>query len=84
MDQGDLDEDGFRTALDLGMPVDALFAGGPNPTGYGAFWGDVVYATRRTNPGAFTLWVFSDEDQGEPAFTTDIRRTSERVVLSLV
>lgn len=44
-------------------------------TPYGAFWGDMVYATRRTNPGAYTLWVDSPETEGEPAFTLDARRT---------
>ncbi len=44
-------------------------------TPYGAFWGDVVYATERTNPGAYTLWVYSPEVEGEPTFTLDARRT---------
>ncbi len=42
---------------------------------YGAFWSDVVYATERTNTGPFTLWVFSEEEQGEPAFAADARRS---------
>ena len=27
---------------------------------YGFFWADMVYGSRRTNTGAFTLWVFSN------------------------
>jgi hypothetical protein len=42
---------------------------------YGVFWADMVYATQRTNPGAFSLFVFSEEEQGEDAFTIDARRT---------
>ncbi len=42
---------------------------------YGAFWADMIYATQRTSPGAFTLFVFSSEDQGEDTFTIDARRT---------
>lgn len=42
---------------------------------YGAFWADMIYATERTSPGAFTLFVFSPEDQGESAFEIDARRT---------
>lgn len=42
---------------------------------YGAFWADMVFATQRTAPGAFTLFVFSPEEQGEGAFVIDARRT---------
>ena len=42
---------------------------------YGAFWADVTYATDRTSPGAYTLFVFSEEDQGEDALEIDARRT---------
>jgi len=42
---------------------------------YGAFWADMVYATQRTNPGAFTFFVFSEQTQGESAFTIDARRS---------
>lgn len=42
---------------------------------YGVFWADMVYATRRTNPGAYSLFVFSNDDQGEDTFTIDARRT---------
>ena len=42
---------------------------------YAAFWADMIYSTARTSPGAFTVFVFSREDQGEAAFTIDARRT---------
>ncbi|MHB8866322.1 MAG: hypothetical protein ACYC6N_28380 [Pirellulaceae bacterium] len=42
---------------------------------YGALWADMIYATERTYPGAFTLFVPSPETEGEPAFTIDARRT---------
>jgi hypothetical protein len=42
---------------------------------YGFFWADMLYATQRTNPGAYSLFVFSSDDQGEDAFTIDARRT---------
>lgn len=44
-------------------------------TPYGSFWGDLVYASRRTFPGAYSLWVSSPDVEGEPAVTLDIRRT---------
>jgi hypothetical protein len=42
---------------------------------YGAFWADMVYATERTNSGAYTLYVYSADEQGENDFTIDARRT---------
>ncbi len=42
---------------------------------YGAFWADMIYATERTEPGAFTLFVLSPEQDGEDAFVIDARRT---------
>ena len=42
---------------------------------YGSFWADMIYATERTNPGAFTFFVPSEELQGEDAFTIDVRRS---------
>ena len=42
---------------------------------YGALWADMIYATERTFPGAYTLYVPSPETEGEPAFTIDARRT---------
>lgn len=42
---------------------------------YGSLWGSMHFATSRTNPGPFTLWVFSEEEQGEPAFDIDARRS---------
>jgi hypothetical protein len=44
-------------------------------TPYGAFWADMLYASERTNPGAFSLYVFSEELQGEDTFTIDARRS---------
>jgi len=42
---------------------------------YGSFWADMIYASERTNPGAFTFFVFSEEVHGEDAFTIDARRS---------
>ena len=42
---------------------------------YGSLWGNIYYASSRTNPGPFTLWVFSEEDQGEPSVDMDVRRS---------
>ncbi|MHB8971538.1 MAG: hypothetical protein ACYC3X_04585 [Pirellulaceae bacterium] len=42
---------------------------------YGALWADMIYATERTNPGAYTLYVPSPASEGESAFTIDERRT---------
>ena len=42
---------------------------------YGAIQADMIYASQRTNPGPFTLFVFSPETQGEDAFSLDMRRT---------
>ena len=56
----------------MGVPgLRADFASRP----YGAFWADMVYASRRTNTSAFTLWVFSAQDQGESTFVIDARRS---------
>jgi hypothetical protein len=42
---------------------------------YGALWADMVFASERTSPGAFTLFVFSPQEQGESSLTVDTRRT---------
>lgn len=42
---------------------------------YGSLWTNVMSSTSRTSPGQFTLWVFSEEDQGESAFEIDARRS---------
>jgi hypothetical protein len=42
---------------------------------YGAFWADAIYASRRVNPGAFTLWVEPEQREGEGAFALDARRS---------
>lgn len=44
-------------------------------TPYGAFWGDMIYASSRVSPGAFTLFVFSREIDGEDSFVIDARRS---------
>lgn len=50
-------------------------ADGFRVTPYGAFWGDMIYASRRTKTGPFTLFVFSEQTEGEGAFTVDMRRS---------
>jgi hypothetical protein len=42
---------------------------------YGILWGDMIYASRRTVPGQFILWVESEEKQGEDSFIIDARRS---------
>jgi hypothetical protein len=42
---------------------------------YGYFWTNVIYASQRTNPGAYTLFVFSEDLEGEDAYTLDVRQT---------
>jgi hypothetical protein len=49
--------------------------GGFQVTPYGALWADMIYQTRRTTPGHFTLYVPSREVQGENASYVDMRRT---------
>ena len=44
-------------------------------TPYGAFWADMSYASERTNPGTYTLWVDSPEIHGENTFAVDARRS---------
>lgn len=44
-------------------------------TPYGLLWANMWFATSRTNPGSFTLWVFADDEGGEPAFELDARRS---------
>ncbi|HSG73140.1 MAG TPA: hypothetical protein VLA12_22185 [Planctomycetaceae bacterium] len=42
---------------------------------YGSLRGNMYYSSSRTNPGSFTVWVFSDETQGEAQFEIDVRRS---------
>ena len=42
---------------------------------YGLLWGRTVFATSRTAPGPFTLWVLSREEGGESSFAIDARAT---------
>ncbi len=42
---------------------------------YGVLWADMIYATERTFPGAYALWIPSPQTEGEPDFTIDARRT---------
>jgi len=42
---------------------------------YGFLWTSIVSETTRTNPGSYTVWVPSADDQGESAFFLDPRRT---------
>jgi hypothetical protein len=42
-------------------------------TPYGLLWGNMAYATERTNTGPYTLYVFSEDVQGESAFNLDVR-----------
>jgi len=42
---------------------------------YGFLWGNMVYATQRTSPGSYTLFVQSATTQGENEFITDVRNT---------
>lgn len=42
---------------------------------YGFFAADMIYATQRTNIGAYTTYVYSRQDQDEDAFTIDARRS---------
>jgi len=40
---------------------------------YGWIWGNMAFATQRTNPGPYTLYVFSSDAQGESAYNLDAR-----------
>lgn len=42
---------------------------------YGSLWGSVLYTTRRTFPGPYTLFVLPLNVEGEPDFFLDTRRT---------
>ena len=42
---------------------------------YGSIWGSAIYATRRTFPGFFILFVQSPTTEGEDDFEIDTRRT---------
>ena len=42
---------------------------------YGAIWGSAIYATRRTFPGFFILFIQSPTTEGEDDFEIDTRRT---------
>lgn len=64
-----------RDELEQALDKAAWRKGDLKITPYGALWGDMIYATQRTNPGAYTLFVPSTEEQGEDAFTIDARRT---------
>ena len=40
---------------------------------YGTLWTDMIYATSRTAPSVFPLWVQSEQSQGEDAFFVEAR-----------
>jgi len=42
---------------------------------YGSLWADMIYESQRTYPGPYTLWVPSEQTEGEDAFYIDARRT---------
>jgi len=42
---------------------------------YGYFWADMLYQTHRTTPGPYTVYVPSEEVEGENAFIIDARRS---------
>lgn len=42
---------------------------------YGSLWTNALYASQRTTPGPFTLWVLSRDMQGESVFEMDARRS---------
>jgi hypothetical protein len=42
---------------------------------YGYLWGNTVYATEKTNPGSYTLFVESATTRGESEFVVDGRNT---------
>jgi hypothetical protein len=44
-------------------------------TPYGFLWGNMVYATERTSPGSYTLFVQSASTQPEDEFIVDARNT---------
>jgi hypothetical protein len=44
-------------------------------TPYGTLWGNMVYATERTSPGSYTLFVQSATFQPEDEFIVDARNT---------
>jgi hypothetical protein len=41
----------------------------------GSFWADMNYSTSRTNPGPYALYVLSEQENGEDAFSVDARRS---------
>lgn len=49
--------------------------GGVRVVPYGTVWTDLTYASSRTVPGRFTLWIASEEEQGEAAIELDARRS---------
>jgi hypothetical protein len=53
----------------------AWHKGGIRIVPYGFLWGSATYATGRTTPGAYTLYVPSVDTEGEDTFVIDTRRT---------
>jgi len=68
-------ETGNRPVLPEAPPAKGVQVGKFTIIPYGTIWADSVYATSRTVPGRFALWIASEEDQGEPAFELDARRS---------
>jgi hypothetical protein len=58
-----------------GDPFSSLSIGEFTLRGYGTVWCDILYATSRTEPARFTLWIASEQEQGEAAFDLDARRS---------
>ncbi len=61
--------------VDSGVKLASYDVGGVTVTPYGILWGDMIYASSRTVPGQFVLWIASEEDQGESTFVIDARRS---------
>jgi hypothetical protein len=70
------DGDDNTEGIDIGSLEDLAWQKGSfRLVPYGFFATDMIYATQRTNIGAYTTYVFSREDQDEDAFTIDTRRS---------
>ncbi len=81
---GTIPDGTFPTAAEANMAPPPAFEKHVHDTGhatgvtvkpYGALWVDMLYSTSRTNPGTYTLFVLSGEEQGEDAFAVDGRRS---------
>ncbi len=56
-------------------PSHGIVLGSIKVVPYGILWTDMIYASSRTYPSMFVLWIESEQTHGESSFVIDARRS---------